>query len=223
MRNGRMAAVALVALMGIAGCGNDKPTSSELNVIFQDDFEGSDCLGKWVVGGRRAEGTNTANCVEAGSSTKGHLFKSSYTEINLAPAGTPWLYSNDLVFQFDLRVQVSSTGGAPSNYFGQAGVFFYFISGSQQIGDVSYVAATTSFPFDQAASNPARAAVPIPVTRDSSYSLTVDEILSHIPSIDRSAITQMGMYFSVYSSTRPIPYVNGELWIDNVKVTGMNK
>lgn len=215
--------LASILLCGPAGCDGDNPVDPDPvpvpRVVFEDDFEGNGCLAKWTVGGRRQEGENTADCVERDSSICGHLYKSSFTEITLSPTGGPWPYSESLLFTYDFRVRVYSSGGAPSNYYGRAGVEYQFMENDIVIGRVGYIAATTSYPFDQVAGDTAAAFIAIPTDTDLSYSLTVDEILSHVPKIDRSRITGVVMILRVYSSTRPLPYVNGELWIDNIVVT----
>ena len=70
-----------------------------LNPIFTDDFEGTDCLNKWVVGGRQLA-TSTATCVERNGSTKAHLYKYSFSEITLTPVSSPFQFSNNLQFDF---------------------------------------------------------------------------------------------------------------------------
>lgn len=192
------------------------------NVLFEDDFEADDCLGQWIVGGRQLEGVNIANCEERGESTRGHLFKSSFTEITLTPDVEPFPFSDDLVFNFDMEVRVTSTGGVPSAFYGQSSVGFAFYNAEGDlVGNVSYSAATTSFPYDSALNDSSAGAIPIATNVDRSYSLTVKEILSHI-AIDDS-VASVGMAFRTYSSTRPNPSVEAELWIDNIRVTSGDK
>ena len=186
--------------------------------IFEDDFEGSPCLNKWTIGGRQQEGTNTANCVLRNNSMKGHLYKSSFTEITLSPTYGPFVFSNNLTFNFDMEVRVYSESGAPINYYGKAGVDFSFKDyGGNTLGKVSYIAATTTYPFDNAAADPTYAAIQVSSNVGTSYSISAGEMLSYI-NVDKSEIAKVQMTFYVYSSTRPFPYVEGELWIDNIIV-----
>lgn len=194
--------------------GNHHPPTS----CFEDDFEAIDCLGKWVVGGRQAEGINTADCEQRGGSITGHLFKFSFTEITLTPDDELFDFADDLLFEFDMEVRVSSTGGAPGAFYGQSGVGFAFYNAEgDRIGHVSYTAATTSFPFDFAGNDATAAVIPIAANVNRAYSLTAEEILAHIAVDDD--VASVGMTFRTYSSTRPIPSVEAELWIDNVRVT----
>jgi len=48
--------------------------------------------------------------------------------------------------------------------------------------------------------------------------LEVEDMISLIE-IDESKIDNVVMFFKTYSSTRPNPFVEAELWIDNVVVT----
>lgn len=172
---------------------------------------------KWDVGGRQREGTNTANCVVRDSSTVGHLFKFSFTEITLAPKAQLFAFDDSLQFDFDMEVRVSSSGGAPSNYYGKAGVVFnLFSEDTTSIGRVSYMAATTNYPFSSNTST--SVAVKVQQNTMTSYSITPNDLLSYL-SIDVDGVSFIGMTYLCYSSTRPIPYVEAELWIDNVVVS----
>lgn len=196
------------------GNGNNDPT-----VLFSDDFEGDPCLDKWVVGGRQAEGTNTADCVIRGDSKRGHLFKSSFTEINLVPNPAPFDFVAGLTFKVDLEVRVSSSGPVPNTqYYGMAEMRFMFRNANGDIiGHVRYAAATTSLPFDDDGADPTRAAIALTPGVSTSHSLTVEDMLSHI-TIDENEIATVDMKFNTYSSTRPQPSVEAELWIDNFQV-----
>ncbi|NBB87554.1 MAG: hypothetical protein GVY12_15215 [Bacteroidetes bacterium] len=211
-------AVALSVVL-IVGCILGGCDSTEAgDALFADAFEETNCLGKWIVGGRQQEGINTANCEERNGSVMGHLFKFSFTEITLAPDLDPFLFSSSLVFNFDMEVRVSSTGGAPSNFYGSSGVRFDFYDAEGTVlGSVFYIAATTSFPFQDAADDPTRGAVQIAAGSLRSHSLTAEEILSHVD-IAEDAIATVRMSFRAYSSTRPNPRVEAELWVDNVRV-----
>ncbi len=208
----------MLVACGSGGGGEDDNSALIIEALFSDDFEEPDCLGKWTVGGRQLEGTNIANCVIRNGSTVGHLFKFSFTEINLVPADGPFTFSNDLIFDFDMEVRVSSSGGAPSNYYGKSAVFFNFRNSEDALlGSVSYIAATTQYPFDSVAADPTRATVQVAENVSTHYSLSAAEILSHID-IDSTEIASVEIMFNTYSSTRPNPYVEAELWIDNVRV-----
>jgi hypothetical protein len=210
-----------VAAVLLAGCDSQDSTDAPETPegVFTDDFEATDCLGKWTVGGRRQEGTNTADCQVRNESTMGHLFKFSFTEITLSPDQGGFSFSSDLSFSFDMEVRVASTGGAPSAFYGSSGVRFDFLDAEGAfLGSVSYVAATTSFPFEQAADDSTRAAVQIVAGALRSHTLSMDEVLSHIE-LEPQDITTVEISFRTYSSTRPNPRVEAELWVDNVSVT----
>lgn len=186
--------------------------------VFADNFENENCLQKWTVGGRQQAGTNIADCVDRNGSIVGHLFKFSFTEITITPGYGLFPFSTYLQFNFEMEVQVSSTGGSPKEFYGKSGVDFIFYDNiGNSLGVVSYIAATTSYPFDYAASIPNRAAIQVAEGVNASYSLSVNEILSNIE-IDRTKIATVKMNFYAYSSTHPNPYVEAELWLDNVFV-----
>ncbi len=125
--------------------------------------------------------------------------------------------------KFEMEVRVSSTGAAPSNYYGKSGVDFNFNdSEGAFLGRVSFLAATTQYPFDNVATDPNRAAIQVVENVNRYYLLSVEEILSHI-NIDETEIAIVEMTFKTYSSTRPNPYVEAELWIDNVSVSYRKK
>ena len=210
----KKAVVALFLVWSLCGCERFGPEK-----LFVDDFEDVDCLNNWVVGGRQLEGTNIANCEMRDGSVRGHLLKVSFTEITLTPGYGNFPFSDSLTFEFDMEVRVSSTGGAPSAYYGQSGaIFTFYNTESTPIGGVSYIAATTQFPFDNVKDNPISAAVPVAENVNAHYVLGVEEILSYID-IDKTEIATVGISFNTYSSTRPSPYVETELWIDNVIVS----
>lgn len=200
--------------------GDSDVDSIEIIVaLFYDDFENADCLNKWTVGGRQQEGTNIADCEIRNESTMGHLFKYSFTEINFTPAVGAFEFSENLNFEFDMEVRVSSSGSAPSNYYGKSGAEFRFYDSEDNLlGIVSYIAATTQYPFDHDAADPTRASIELTQNNITKLSLSVEDILSNIV-IDETQIAVVGMTFNTYSSTRPIPYVEAELWIDNVIVS----
>jgi hypothetical protein len=118
-----------------------------------------------------------------------------------------------------MEVRVSSTGGAPSNYYGKSGIYFSFInSDAVSIGSVQYIAATTQYPFEAYSDDPTIAAVQVDENINTHYRLTIDEILSHID-IDEAEINNVQIMLQTYSSTYPNPYVEAELWIDNIIVS----
>ena len=125
--------------ISMAACSEDDPVDPGTGdpgpvVLFSDDFEGTPCLSKWAVGGRQLEGTNTADCVTRGSSTRGHLFKFSFTKINIKPNVSPFDYVAGLTFKLELEVRVSSTGTVPNpDFFGMAEMFFAFKDTSDAI------------------------------------------------------------------------------------------
>ena len=203
---------------GVTDTAEQAITVTEVSVLFADDFESSGCLDKWIVGGRQAEGTNIADCVRRSGSTFGHLHKFSFTEITLSPDYGSFPYTDSLQFAFTMAAQTSSSGGAPSNYYGQGGVSFAFLGAGGSVGSVHFISATTNYPFDQAASNPAHAAIRVNESVNTSYSLSVHDLLEYI-SVDVGSITSVSMMFFAYSSTRPYPYVYCDVWIDDVLVT----
>ncbi len=80
--------------------------------VFSDDFESGN-LDNWIIGGRQL-GTNIADVVTCSTgSLGGHLYHSSFTEINLS---RDFQFEQDHAFSFDLEVDVSSTPPpAPNN------------------------------------------------------------------------------------------------------------
>lgn len=200
----------------LSGCDT---TDNESSVLFEDSFEAATCLDNWVIGGRQAEGANIADCAVQRESTRGHLFKTSITEVTLAPEMEQFPFSRELTFNFDLELRSFSTEGAPSNFYGSTGVGFDFLSADlQPLGSVSYMSATTPFPFESMADDSTMHAVEVAEDRVHSFSLTAEELLSHV-SIDESAIAYVSMRLWAYSSTRPFPTIEAELWIDNVRIT----
>jgi len=198
-----------------SGVSNDAAGGAAA-VLFRDNFEGGLCLDAWTVGGRQAEGVNIADCVHRDGSVKGHLFKSSFTEINIRPATGGFPYSDELTFDFDLEVRVSSAAGFPPAYYGLAGVRFIFTdAGGNSLGHVRYIAATTSFPFTTTTTTDAVALTPGIVSR---HSVIAADLLGRI-TLDDAAIDSVVLLFETYSSTRPSPYVEAELWIDDVRVS----
>ena len=185
---------------------------------FEDDFEEADCFKKWIVGGRQQAGINTAECVkEQNGNKRGHLFKTSFTEINITPNKT-FEFSKLLIFNFDMEVRVSSSNPPSSEYYGKAGVSFNFYNSTDKfLGSVSYIAATTNHPFVSVKNDPKRAAVKIPENINKKYSLQINQILKHID-INEKDIKYVRIYFLTYSSTYPLPYVSASLWVDNVKI-----
>lgn len=203
--------------------GSDTASLNMIVALFHDDFENADCLSKWTVGGRQQEGTNTADCEIRNNSVKGHLFKFSFTEINLTPATGTFNYSEDLSFEFEMEVRASSTGVAPSNYYGLSGVSFSFYDSDENLlGWVGYITATTQYPFNNVAADPTKAYIETTENIATGHLLSVDDILSNID-IDEIQISTVGILFNTYSSTRPIPSVEAELWIDNVIVLGSDE
>jgi hypothetical protein len=187
-------------------------------ILFADEFESSNCLDRWTVGGRQQAGVNTANCVTRHGSTMGHLYKESFTEITLAPVDGPFAFSRDLVFSFDMEVRVYSSGGAPSNYYCKSGVDFEFRDAQGAVlARVSYLAASTSYPFDQAAVSTTTATTAVAPNVNTHYSLALPELLAQVE-IDETTIASVGMQFTTYSSTYPTPYTQAELWVDNVVI-----
>jgi len=115
-----------------------------------------------------------------------------------------------------MMVDVNSEVPPGPTYYGQAGVDFAFIDASSNIlGQVVYVAATTSYPFTLFASDPTISGHSIVENVMTNYALSVSDMLSEI-TIDHSLIAGITMYASAYSSTNPYPYVSAEVWIDNV-------
>jgi hypothetical protein len=117
-----------------------------------------------------------------------------------------------------MEVRASSTSGFPSNYYGCSGAYFQFYNSEDDLlGTVAYIAATTQYPFDIVGDDPTSAAIQVGQNVSSHYSLTMEELLSQID-IDETDIATVNLIFQTYSSTRPNPYVEAELWVDNVIV-----
>ncbi|MGH7461027.1 MAG: hypothetical protein ACREMA_08360, partial [Longimicrobiales bacterium] len=124
--------------------------------LFEDDFEGPQCLGKWTVGGRRVAGTNVADCVVRRGSNVGHLYKTSFTEISMSPAIGPFLVSDQPTVFFDMEVSVFSAPPPGPTYYASAGaLFIFFDAQGNQLGFVDVIAATTPYRFNEAARDPA--------------------------------------------------------------------
>lgn len=188
------------------------------NILFASDFETADCLVAWDIESSHQEGINIANCVFRNASTRGHLFKSSFGEITLVPAVAPFPFHRNLTFNFEMEVKVSSEMGAPNNLYGTSGVSFIFRdSNDVLLGNVDYETATTNFPFEDAATDQTKAAIPIQPNINHSIFLRIDDILDQI-TIDESKIATVEMLFRAFTSTRPFPLVTAELWIDNIIV-----
>jgi len=195
--------------------GSTAPTSTTL---FSDDFDRGGGLSGWIVGGRRLEGTNTADVVQRNGSNQGHLFKFSFTEIELTPGTAPFPFSPNLTFDFDLEVRTSSTGGVPSNYYGMAGARFEFLDAAgTRLGFVAYLSATTSFPYTFYAGDPTVSLTTVTEGSQTRISVSGQTLLSRLM-IDATQVASVNLEFFAYSSTRPIPYVEAEVWIDNVRV-----
>ena len=202
---------AINSLKVISGISRDN------DYIFRDDFEGVDCLKNWIIGGRQQAGINKAECERNEENTRVHIYKTSFSEINITP-NKKFEYSSKLFFSFDMEVNVSSSEPPSSDYYGKAGVDFVFYDSSDVfLGSVSYIAATTNYPFDIVHYDPIRSAIKITKNNNSNYSLNVNDILKNIE-IEKGEIYYVKIIFQAYSSTYPLPNVSASLWIDNVEI-----
>ncbi len=189
------------------------------DIFFTDTFEDGN-LNNWTIGGRQAEGTNIADVVSYNGSLSGHLYKFSFTEITMFRDFQYDDFDNGDLFSFDLAVDVySSYNPYGSNYYGWAGLTFQLLdSGSSVIGEVYYGAATTDYPFTGGWGNyDWRSINQIAEGTMNHYDISIENLLSQI-TIDSTQIAAIRMEAKTYSSTRPNPTVNAELWIDNVNV-----
>ncbi|MGH7466575.1 MAG: Ig-like domain-containing protein [Longimicrobiales bacterium] len=192
-------------------------STTAASTLFEDDFEESNCLAKWTVGGRRVAGTNLANCVTRQGSSVGHLYKTSFTEVFISPAIGPFAISDQPTFTFDMEVWVFSASPPGPTYYASAGVYFSFYNAQGvQLGFVEYIAATTPYRANESARDPVWGHVTVPANAMRSYSLSTAELLSQLQ-IDQSAISTVEMRYTAYTSAY-IPDMRAELWIDNVAV-----
>lgn len=180
---------------------------------FTENFE-SGTLANWTIGGRQ-QGTNVAEVVSRGGSQVAHLYHRYFTEITMSRG---FDYDPADVYHFDLEVDTYSTGGAPSNYYGWSYLSFGFLdSADAGLGSVWYGSATTNYPFNSAASNPAVSGNAVPENVMTHYEVSVADLLSQI-TIDAGLIDSVRISMVTYSSTWPSPDVVAQLWVDNIEL-----
>jgi hypothetical protein len=185
--------------------------------VFEDDFEGASCLASWIVGGRRLAGANVADCVTREGSTFGHLYKTSFTEVTLSPAVGAFAIADWPTFDFDLEVWVFSAGAPGPTFYSMSGVVFVFRDAQGgHLGSVEYIATSTTYRLNASQGDPTWGVVSVAPSSRQSFSLTTEEILSHI-NIDEGAVATVEMLLDAYTSAY-VPDMRAELWIDNVAV-----
>lgn len=180
-----------------------------------DDFESGN-LDKWTIQGRQL-GTHTANVVTCDTgSLCGHLYQSgSFTEINLNQYLS---FDPAEIFNFDMKVNVSSTRPPASNFYGISGAGIHFLDQNDTIiGSVWYLASTTNYPTTNWNSSTRNVNL---ISENTWHHFELDtlSLLSQI-TINQSQIVKTQMQFNVYSSTWPNPTVTAELWVDNFGIS----
>ncbi len=182
--------------------------------IFVDDFESGN-LDNWVISYGQY-GTSIAEVISLGGSQVAHLFHSGFTRTTLYRD-----FGYDLTdsYQFDLKVDVSSTPPPADNYYGYSYLGFQFLDSSgTRLGEVCYGAATTDYPYDTwDALNPQFSANAIPENVMNHYEIDMADIVSQI-TIDQTQIDSVRLIMDTYSSTAPSPYVTAQLWADNIQL-----
>jgi cysteine-rich repeat protein len=191
------------------GCGSDctRPDG------FFDDFESGD-LSSWKIGDFRA-GTTTARVVKRAGSRVAYLFHSLYSETTLSHQ---FEFDERIVFEFDMEAVAEASDTEIASRYGSSGVHIHFLGHrGATLGSVSYVKATTSFPFEAQNQSPTKVAHEI--TRDGMqrYSLALAQVLEEV-AIDPAEVTDVELNYRSYSSTHPLPSVTARTWIDNVVV-----
>lgn len=179
-------------------------------VLFEDDFDGDPCpdRNKWVVGGR-IPNFGEVSCKDS----RGHLKQAQFPEITLTPSRAPFPFSQNLSFSFQMEVALFDDSSVPIDSFSSAGVDFFFLGANQDtIGRVSYLSATSDFPFDEVINDPSTTIVE---GENKFYELTGEEIISQII-VDRNIIEYVSMSFRAFSSTSNEPTAEAEIWIDRV-------